>query len=213
MLNHMNLKRIVSLCIGMMAIAASSHGQIMSGSWLIGGSAGFGFGGSKTEVQVGSVTTSTKVSTSNVIVSPRAGYFLIDNLAVGVDLDLSGYGSTERDGVDIQRSSTTFFTVGPFVRYYIPLGEVYPFIEGGVGFGSVTYKNSLNNVETKTTHGLMDIGVGPGLAVFVTDNVAIEGLLRFIRSSERYDFPPSTEVRIIDSGMQLSIGVQAYILQ
>lgn len=207
----MDWKKLFSLSVGMYVFLLSSHAQIAQGSWLIGGDVGFGFSNVKNSYTLGSTTISTLGNTSNFILSPRVGFFVIDNLAVGVNVDFSGSSYTEKDGADTEKDAVTRLAVGPFARYYLALGQVYPFIEAGINFGSANYISSFNNSETRTTHRLNNMGAGPGVAFFVADNVAVEALVKYNRSVEKYDGSGGSEIKMTTGGILVAVGVQAYI--
>jgi hypothetical protein len=108
---------------------------------------------------------------------PRGGYFIMDNLAVGIDL-LVGYYS-EKDKDDGDKYSETTLAIGPFVRYYYPLENIYPFAEVGVGLGS--YKEKGESWDDK--EGLFVIGAGIGAAKPLGENVMIDAMLGYSSQS------------------------------
>ena len=61
-------------------------------------------------------------------------YFFADNIAGGLEFVLSSASEQdqEEDGKDIQ----TLFLVGPFFRYFFPMGNNYAYLELEGGFGS-----------------------------------------------------------------------------
>ena len=69
----------------------------------------------------------------NIGVTPAVGYFVIDNLALGIDFNIGLQTGKSGDG-----SNYTFVTshIGPFVRYYVPTTKVLPFFELGGSIGS-----------------------------------------------------------------------------
>lgn len=82
---------------------------------------------------------STKLTSINM--APRFGYFLVKNLAIGADVQL-GYMNIKDHDEEYDtdsKNSTTLFGAGPFIRYYIPAGKVYPFLEASAVFGSQIY--------------------------------------------------------------------------
>lgn len=104
---------------------------------------------------------------------PRAGYFVMDNLAVGLDL-LVGYYS-QKDPDDGDKYSETTLAIGPFVRYYYPLEKCYPFVEANLGLG--TYKEK--GVEWDDKEGILLFGLGVGAAKPLGENVMLDGLVGY----------------------------------
>jgi hypothetical protein len=110
--------------------------------------------------------------------SPRVGYFLVNNLVLGLDLNLSylKMGATDSDYKD----QMTTFTAGPFVRYYIPTGKVKPFVEAGAAFGNLVYKwDGWEGGEEKTKYGLTLFNGGVGLAVPIGSRASFDTMLSY----------------------------------
>ena len=112
--------------------------------------------------------------TSGFSFNPKAGYFVSDKLAVGVEL---GIGSGKEETTDLianttDEEKTNSFGAGVFARYYfLDLGQRFKtYTEAGLGFGST--KNEMNGTETSkvTNFGL---GIDLGINYFVTENFAI----------------------------------------
>lgn len=100
----------------------------------------------------------------SVNIVPRAGYFIIENLAVGLDVFLATESHKAMD--DAYKSTSTFFAAGPFVRYYIPTKKVLPFTEVNYSIGSRTGKTEFDGNEPSTyKYGIQLYGAGLGLAV------------------------------------------------
>ena len=108
---------------------------------------------------------------------PRAGYFVMDNLAVGLDL-LVGY-YMEKDPDDGDKYSETTFAIGPFVRYYYPLEKCYPFVEANLGFG--TWREKAEEWDDK--EGLFLYGIGVGAAKPLAENVMLDGSVGYSAKS------------------------------
>lgn len=127
-------------------VAASFAGQAQTskGTYLLGGGAGF---------------NSTKGATTwNV--SPNAGYFVIDNLAVGANLDVK----------DQNTAAGTTFGVGPFVRYYfVSLGKAKVFGNANYAYDGVNKSNS--------------VGAAAGLAYFLNQSIALETALGYTNNT------------------------------
>ena len=61
------------------------------------------------------------------MIGAKLGFFVIDNLVLGLDLNIAL--STVKYGGDNYESSQNLFSAGPFIRYYIPTSKVLPFFE------------------------------------------------------------------------------------
>lgn len=131
------------------------------------------FGSLTDEDTIGGSTSETK--TSNFNLSPKAGYFISDGFAIGIELSI-GSTKQEAEGTDTLDQSLTAF--GVFGRYYfLPLGERFkPFTEFGVGFGSGS--DDISNVDITS----LGFGAGLGVNYFLTENWALSFNLRNILS-------------------------------
>ena len=124
----------------------------------------------------------TEEKTSSFNFNPKVGYFMSDNLAIGVEL-MVGSNKEEVAGVDTDKNSNV--GAGVFARYYfMDLGERFkPYGEFGLGFNSG--KAGLADVK----YSGIGAGVGLGVNYFVTEKIAINFALTDILSysSGKYD--------------------------
>ena len=139
------LSLVTFLCLSQ-AVSAQAVNQ---GAWMVGGNAGF---------------TSTKAkgadeSTTFLFLNPNLGYFIADDLAIGLALNLSSF------------DETTNFGLGPFVRFYFADAI---FAQAGVNLG-------LGDNE------FTEFQVGVGYSWFVDNSVAIEPMLFY--QSHGVDLP------------------------
>ncbi len=148
----------------------NSNEGFSKGDVFVSGS--FGFGSTK--------TGDNKDSSFNF--SPVAGYFLTENIAVGVEL---GIGTTKNDNggngttSTFTETKTNSFGGGVYGRYYFaPASKFSPFANLGFGFGSTkrTTDSKLGSISTSTeTKGkTMNVGLGLGFNYFVASNWALE---------------------------------------
>ena len=136
----------------------------------------------------------------DLAITPKIGYFIQDDLAVGPEVML---------GLNTSDGFTAFtYGVGGFGRYFLtssPETEVVRgsrwFLEGNVGLTGTNIK--VEGQPSTNTNGL-GIGFGPGLSYFVTDRIALEGLLKY---NLGVGFGNSTTTNRINLG----IGFQIYI--
>ncbi len=105
--------------------------------------------------------------------TPRVGYFIQDNVAIGGKVGL-GLTSQKFDGAD--KTTTNYsYNVNAFGRYYFGPNEFDTllkqgrwFLEAGAGIGGV-----------KGADVGFNLNFGPGYSYFLSDNVAVEGLLLY----------------------------------
>jgi hypothetical protein len=164
--------------------------QVNQGQWLAGGSAGFNH----------SSQGDTKQTT--ITVSPDLGYFVINQLAVGLRPEF-GYTKTKtKVGSVSQSGSVTAFWIAPFVRYYfMPSGEkVNVFADGSYGFGSSKVKGG-----SSVSGNYYQIKAGP--AIFLTPSAALEFAL-YYRSYGGDAYEANGDR---DNNFGLSIGFQIHL--
>ncbi|TDG37883.1 hypothetical protein EZJ43_01980 [Pedobacter changchengzhani] len=169
--------------LALMLGVTSANAQIQKGNVLIGGNlANLNLG-----LESGSNFTFD--------LTPKAAWFIEDNIAVGGYVDL---------GLTTNKISTeTRYGVGALARYYTGKdAEVLKhgrfFVEGNAGFGG----SNVNNNGPKT-NGL-NLGVGPGFAYFITPNIGLETLLK-------YNGVVGFGNQATQSALNLSFGFQIYL--
>ena len=108
-------------------------------------------------------------------ITPKAGYFLSEDLAIGGLVSLTS-SKTEVSGTDV--SDNSGFGVGAFARYYfLDLGERFKtYTEFGVGYS--TEKNKIADVKENTIGAGLDLGIN----YFVTEKIALTFGLRNVLS-------------------------------
>ncbi|AKK74365.1 membrane protein [Chryseobacterium gallinarum] len=143
------------LLAGAIALFGWSNAQMTKGDWVISGNTGFGFNNVTTTVKVGGQSADgPKVST--ISLTPSVGYFVIDKLAVGIDLGLTS-ATTKYQGV---KATTTSFSVMPTATYYFANESKFvPFLGAGIGYASVKNKGNVtlggvSSSDESTTDGL-----------------------------------------------------------
>lgn len=124
----------------------------------------------------------TETKTSAFEFNPKAGYFLTDKFALGLELGI-GSDKEEVAGTDTDKNSN--FNVGVFGRYYfLDLGQRFKtYAEAGVGLANG--KDGLG--EFKYTG--IEFGAGLGINYFVSESFAINfGLTDILGySSKKYE--------------------------
>lgn len=170
------MKKIL-LSLAFTIIVAATYAQTDKGDWMLGGN----------------FQLNTSDNNTQIALTPNAGLFVIDKLAIGGNLliDYSKIGNNKR----------TDFGIGPFVRYIFTNANVRPILHGSLNFLSSRVKTSLvSNTENGISYFL-----GGGAAIFISDQVSIDGIMGY--SHAKYaDFDGS-------GGFALTIGFQVYILK
>ncbi len=140
---------------------------------------GFEKGNVIIEGNLGFSTTNNKnaeVKNSTFSFNPKAGYFLTDKIAVGIEL---GVGTENEDnyaeGVDAQEKSNQF-GIGAFGRYYfLELGSRFKtYTELGAGYLQSQDEETVGGTTVKDPKiSGFGANLGIGANYFLTDNIAI----------------------------------------
>ncbi len=138
---------------------------------------------------------------------PKVGYFVADNLALGLDFNYTL--STRRSGVSFDtRSSQRMISAGPFLRYYIPMTKVLPYVEINSLFGRAKNKWGSGG---HSTINLTSFGAGIGLAIPLTDSFAFDVLAGFNSVTQTSNHSNLQNFRIVSDNLGLKIGFTMFL--
>lgn len=143
---------------------------IKKGNWMVGGS-------------IGNIGYSFEGDAFNIRLSPRAGYFIANGVAIGAQANL---GLTAVKDMDNEWN----YGISPFVRYYFPGGATASgrfFGQGDIGVAGSSAGDGLD----------LAVGANVGYAHFITQTVALE-------ASFGYNY---TKANISTAGNQSGLGV------
>ena len=183
----MDMKKLVFATLFVVSAgAALAQGNINKGDLMVGGNASF------------STQKEGDYKTSSFGLAPNAGYFFINNLAGGLRVAFNSH-NTDFGTVE---SSSSEFSLAPFVRYYfLPSSQkVNLFADASFGFGQ--YRSESGSVESKTN--FTELGIMAGPAIFLTPNTALEFALGFT-SSKFKDVEDRESVFGINVGFQIHL--------
>lgn len=121
----------------------------------------------------------TDTKTNNFNFNPKVGYFVADNVAIGLE---AGYNSFKKEVAGVNTRDAYALEAGVFARYYfLELGKRFKtYTELGVGFGS--QKDKIGDIKAKGFGAGLDLGIN----YFVTENIAISFGLANVLSYQHY---------------------------
>ena len=134
---------LVLLTVGAEIVHAQ---RIAAGTVALGGSIGYSRTSSKQSSSQNGVNASQETASSQFSFSPAAGYFVKDNLAIGLSL---GYVANRKayttytpapPSVRAELDPTTILRMGPFVQYYKMISEQF----GVLGTLSAGFQSAKN---------------------------------------------------------------------
>jgi hypothetical protein len=174
------MKQIAFSLVLIAAVASGAIAQTEQGNFLVGGN-----------VQLNTAKNNTQVA-----LSPSIGYFLVENFALGANIDLE----YSKVGENPNSAKATTFGIGPFVRYYVGTpGGARPFLQGDVDFRSTKVKTGTSSSTSTGTNFFF----GPGVAIFLNRNVALEGLAGYSHTANKNQEG--------SGGFALKFGFQVYL--
>ena len=157
-------KHLLALTLALFGFGIAGNAQLQKGYYLIGGnlaSSSIGF---------------SEGTPFNINITPKVAWFRNNNFAVGGFINL-GVTTAKDAGTSVN------YGVGPLARYYFGSSTVNTgttsarssgrwFVEGDFGI------QGINTTGAASTNGL-GIGIGPGVAYFINQSVALEALLKY----------------------------------
>jgi hypothetical protein len=177
-------RNLFTMVVGFLMLSSIANAQLQKGNVLIGGDL------------AGLSLALNEGSAFSINLTPKAAWFVKDNLALGGYVDF-GLSTAKGD------PTTVNYGVGGLGRYYFSSAEVAVarstrfFVEANAGIQGVNVSGG------GSTNGL-GLGFGPGLAYFVTPNVALESLLKY---NGIIGFGTSATASLL----QLNLGFQIYL--
>lgn len=105
--------------------------------------------------------------TNGFEIAPKLGYFVSENIAVGVQL---GYQSTKsEDALGEETGDFSTLALGAFGRYYFMPASKFSLF-GQLGVDYLSTKDNLNDAKESG----FGVAVAPGISYFVSNNFALE---------------------------------------
>ena len=166
--------RKLLLTIAIAVIGITVNAQTEKGNWVVGGSTTVSFGSTKSTIE----DTDIELKISEIQIIPSLGYFVIDNLAVGIDLTFS-YTKFEDDfgalfGESESEESSLAAVLGGTYYFQTNDDKLKPYV--GIG-GGLVY-NSIGEEDADKDNGFALSGKA-GLAYFLNDSIAIDFIVNY----------------------------------
>lgn len=171
---NLKMKKILLSAAAVIAFAFNAQAQettgvtgFSEGDVFMTGSVGFG------------TTKNGDNKTDQFNISPKAGYFVTSNIAIGAQIGYISQTQTvdaEFGQVDVDTNS---FTVGAFGRYYFTPARNFSFF-GQLGVDYVTSKTETEGVPGESKNNGFNVGLAPGVSYFVSEHIAFEATFGFL---------------------------------
>ena len=182
------------------ANAQENRGNLLSAkliqrSIMVGG----GINGTYRSIENHNSNSSTQSGSKKQIdVQGRFGYFLINDLALGV-LGTVSHTTVKMDGA--ATNPTTHILLGPFARY---------FLNNGI-FGEASYGFGIQNLSDSQKRDISELRGGIGYSLFINPKVAVEPAIMFTYYKEKN--PANQDNYYTEMGPSINIGLQVYLFR
>lgn len=203
------MKKIGLLSVFAVLVQVSMVAQILDqGNFIIGSTVGFSTANS--QVNTNGVTNEG-LSARQINIAPSLGYFLMDQLAVGLGADFTLNAVTQPNKDKTEDSDLLF---GPFARYYFPVEEhIAGFFVANFGFGNSKDEQIVGTDKQKIQTNVFAFGIGPGLTVYSKGGFGIEAIFKYNFAKSNFDTTisgVSATTKTRTNQFSLSLGVQYY---
>ena len=136
---------------------------------------------------------------------PMGAIFVIDNLAVGLQLP---NGVSRSKYTDDTKYVNTWIIFAPLARYYFLSDNIRPF--GQISFGGGTDVDTYVDTDgskTKEKYSVLQLNVGGGVGWFISEKVAIDATLAYnlYRTKQKED--NANNSRRVSNSIDFGIGV------
>lgn len=197
-----------------LALVGLANAQTEKGSWVVGGSTTLGFNSANTKYKYdGNSTDGPKVSTFTI--TPSVGYFVIDKLAIGIDLGYTSLTTKMEDtfmGTNYSAKTTlSTFSILPTATYYFKSdSKVLPYIGAGAGYSTSKEKFTQTGTDSNdyedNLNGFAWKGKG-GIVFLVTPSIGIDLGVSYMGTNGKYDDDSDAKVQTNTFGVNAGISV------
>jgi hypothetical protein len=178
-------------------LSLNTQAQLLKTTWIVGGEGSFN----------SSKTTQTGIGDrvlNSYSIGTRSGYFILNNLAVGLDGSVS-HTIGKQDGIKTINSRTGM--ISPFVRYYYKKF----FVETQYGWGSSKTTSTAYPGQPATIlkQKTSNFHVKLGRAFFLNEFVALEPAVLYRTTRSQYESGSTSTTNI--SNFAFSLALQFYL--
>lgn len=214
----------ISLFIALVSFGTITA-QTEKGTFIISGQTGIGFNSTTVKYEyAGQTSDGPKTNAFNI--SPSVGFFIIDNLAISIELDYKT--ATTKQQILIpsntvgagfipidSKSKETTLSIVPTVTYFFSKGKARPYINAGMGFANINQEiNSYGSIEgdgefissSKINNDGLVWGAGGGLAYFITNTISFDIGLAYAKYTYEEE-----DVKVKTGALGANIGISVFL--
>lgn len=170
------------------------------GTFLLGAGSNFGFLSQNVTINDPFFGERDIQKETSFSVSPRAGYFIIDNLVTGLQVR---YRSNKLDFENGGETKTSSILAQSFARYYFLEDNIRPIVYASIGVGS-----SLTETDSKNRENLFGYEAGVGLVFLFSKHFSVDFTIGYnnLKTS-----PKDSDFEVETSGVVSAIGFSIYL--
>ncbi|MBC6991693.1 outer membrane beta-barrel protein [Hymenobacter sp. BT491] len=210
------MKKLILSALVLSFSALGAQAQIAAGTTLLGGNAGYSSQTQKSEF-ANSPSSDPDNKYHQYELAPTVGYFIADNLAVGVSFGLAGTQQKQKNyNGNLSYTNETkmrYLSVGPLLRYYKFVSEKAAFY-GQLGAG---YINNYSVQKSSTNYAGDNIARSqgyysqllPGFVFFPTDKFGLELTMRgFSYNHLEQKLDDKSDDKYVNNGLDFGFGLR-----
>jgi len=191
----------ISLFTVVLLTVFTVNGQVEKGKVYLAGASSLSYSSAtNTPEYDGETYSDFEVKVSSFGFSPQVGFFVIDGLAVGLDLSYTSTKTKLGDGDWSDPSKR--FGFAPFGKYYIGKSKFKPF--GMLKMGYLLYSDSDNDADK---YSGLNLGFTVGGAYFVNEFVALELGLGYDYSKLKNKADSKEVYKLGELGLRIGVAV------
>ncbi|RRA89886.1 OmpW family outer membrane protein [Paenimyroides viscosum] len=198
------------ILIALLAFVGTANAQTEKGNWMFGGATTFNFNSSNPSAKQDGVTIDG-IKTSNITATPSVGYFVMNNLAIGMDLELSvqktkEYQSYGSPMIDVK---TTVFGIIPSATYYFKNeSKAFPYIGAGAGYAVAKAKVADTTIEPTNFFVWKIKG---GVAYMITNDISVDFGLNYNQLSTKFNYPSGESYKSFNKNFGANLGFTLFL--
>lgn len=180
------MKKLLFITLVAVCGSFTVNAQTEKGNWMFGGASTFSFTSNKQTPEYDGEESESDYKTTTLSFATDANYFVIENLAVGMQLVYTGTKNTQDifDGeLEIKQNN---WGILPQISYYFKNDQLAPFIGAKIGYFSrkTEYISTSTDIDyTESKFGGLAYGAEAGLAYFISKNVSVDFLVEYLHTS------------------------------
>jgi outer membrane protein W len=141
------------------------------------------------------------IKTTAIEFEPAFGYFVADNLSVGISLPLS----FQKNGYDLYEIKESVYGASLFGRYYLGENQWKPFVGAEVGYLASKSYSEVTGSEMDDLFGGLAYAASIGMSSFINQHVSFDFSVGYAHANMGYS--QDRELKMAISGIGIEVGL------